>query len=243
MIVAGWQKTSVVDYPGKLCSTVFLGGCNFRCPFCHNGMLVADPRGEAVPLNRVMEHLARRRYLLQALTISGGEPTLQPDLLARLARAAKDLDYLVKLDTNGSRPEVVESLLGLLDYVALDIKHRPDGYPAAAGVPVDLRAVERTIQIIAGQPHELRTTLVPGLHTPQDIELIGRWLGTGGSGGAAVNGYDPLLHRTYVLQPFRAGPGVLDAAYRGLHSFTPEEMLGFRFAAEKYFGRVLVRGI
>ncbi|MEW6723839.1 MAG: anaerobic ribonucleoside-triphosphate reductase activating protein [Bacillota bacterium] len=242
MIIAGWQKTSVVDYPGRLCSTVFLGGCNFRCPFCHNGILVTDSRGEAIPLEWVVEHLTRWRHLLQALTISGGEPTLQPDLLARLVRAAKDLGYQVKLDTNGSRPEVVQGLLDLLDYVALDVKHQPEGYAGAAGVPVDLRAVERTVQIIAGRPHELRTTLVPGLHTPQDIELIGRWLGSAASSGTGAAGY-ALIARTYVLQPFRAGPGVLDAVYRGLRSFTPEEIQRFRFAAEKYFARVLVRGM
>ncbi len=236
--VAGIQLTSAIDYPDKLCTTIFVGGCNYRCPFCHNGSLVTEPRGAALALDNVLSALERRRGLVDAVTITGGEPTLQPDLLASLVRAAKGLGYLVKLDTNGSHPEVVADLLPWLDYVAVDVKHAPGKYEVAAGVKVDTQAVASTITLLAGHPHELRTTVVPGLHEPEDIRDIGEWVAS----LDAARHPDSTRERRYFIQSFRAGPRVLDPVFRTHPSFTREELQAFRAAARPYFAQVTVRG-
>ena len=136
MKIHGFNKTTLLDYPEHLAATIFTGGCNFRCPFCHNGGLVLDPDSQpAISEEEVLKFLQKRRGILQGVCITGGEPTLQPDL-ENFVRKIKEMGYLVKLDTNGSRPEVLKSLLekGLLDYVAMDIKASEENYARAAGV-------------------------------------------------------------------------------------------------------------
>ena len=250
--LAGVQLTSAVDYPGKLCSTLFLGGCNFRCPFCHNGSLVLDPRGAAISFKEVLTALHWRRGLVDVVTITGGEPTLNPPRLGRLIREIKAMGYRVKLDTNGSHPEVLADCLGELDYVALDIKNAPTVYAETAGTWVDLERIAHSVALLAGRPHELRTTVVPGLHGPKEIEDIGRWIRVIDSGigpEAAENlAREPLIHhpepveRTYVLQPFRPGPGNLAPLYRTMPAFDKVALQALRDAAEPFFQRVILRG-
>ena len=144
MKIHGFNKTTLLDYPEHLAATIFTGGCNFRCPFCHNGGLVLDPDSQpAIPEEEVLKFLQKRRGILQGVCITGGEPTLQPDLENFICKI-KELGYLVKLDTNGSRPEVLKALMeqGLLDYVAMDIKASEENYARVAGVRASEPAAE-----------------------------------------------------------------------------------------------------
>jgi pyruvate formate lyase activating enzyme len=179
LVIAGLQKLSLLDYPDRLCCTVFTAGCNFRCPFCHNSALI--PFGAAPALSEAdfFAFLAERRGRLEAVCLTGGEPLLQPDLPAFIKKL-REAGYLVKLDTNGYRPEKLRRILaeGLVDYVAMDVKAAPGGYAAAAGVPVDVQKIEASAALLksGAVPYEFRTTAVKGLHTPADFAAIGRWI-------------------------------------------------------------------
>ncbi len=180
MNIQGYQKLTLLDFPGRTACTVFTGGCNLRCPFCHNAGLVRTPLAEQNATEEVLAFLAKRQGILDGVCVTGGEPLLQPDL-ADFLRQVKAMGYAVKLDTNGSLPERLAALLatGLVDYVAMDVKSSPAGYAAAAGVEVDTAVFDRSIRILreSGIPHEFRTTAVRGIHTPEDFAAIGGWLG------------------------------------------------------------------
>lgn len=166
---------SMVDYDGKIACTVFTGGCNFRCPFCHNASLVLGVDRQTIDEGEVLEYLTKRRGLVDALVVSGGEPTLQQDL-EDFIRKVKGLGYLVKLDTNGTNPDVVEHLIGegLLDYIAMDVKNSEKKYPLTVDRQVDIGVIERSIEIIknSGVAYEFRTTLIREFHTEDDISKI-----------------------------------------------------------------------
>lgn len=179
MIIKGIQKLTLLDFPGRVACTVFTAGCNFRCPFCHNASLVLGGSDGFINENEIFAFLEARRGRLSGICISGGEPTLQPDL-ARFIRRVKGLGYAVKLDTNGYRPEVLRELLseGLLDYVAMDIKTSRERYSAVAGVEVDVSKIEESAALLmsSGVPYEFRTTVVRELHSAEDFPEIGNWL-------------------------------------------------------------------
>lgn len=179
MIIKGIQKLTLLDFPGRVACTVFTAGCNFRCPFCHNASLVLGGSDGFINENEIFAFLEARRGRLSGICISGGEPTLQPDL-ARFIRRVKELGYAVKLDTNGYRPEVLRELLseGLLDYVAMDIKSSRERYSAVAGVEVDVSKIEESAALLmsSGVPYEFRTTVVRELHSAEDFPEIGNWL-------------------------------------------------------------------
>ena len=179
MKIVGIQKLTLLDYPGRVACTVFLNGCNFRCPYCHNAELL----GEAEPvmsLEELLAFLKKRQGILDGVCITGGEPTLHPELL-ELIRSIRALGYAVKLDTNGSRPEVLGALLGegLLDYVAMDLKNGPEAYALAVGLPaVDLDRVGESIRLLldSGREFELRTTVVKPLHSAETLTSMAKWL-------------------------------------------------------------------
>ena len=182
MLIKGLQKLTLLDYPDRLACTVFIGGCNFRCPFCHNASLVLPEKfGDTIDVSDLMKFLKTRVGRLDGVCISGGEPTLMPDL-PRLIEEIKTLGFLVKLDTNGSNPKMLSELIdrGLLDYVAMDIKSSPDGYPRLIGVdsPTLIGAVKESVEILrqGRVDYELRTTLVDQLHSEEDMHMIGSWL-------------------------------------------------------------------
>lgn len=206
MKIGGFLPTTLLDYPEKLACTVFTCGCNFRCPFCQNGSLVlgthndlsssvdtnvseAAGRNAASVLSaasdsdqnvNILEHIKKRKNILEGVCISGGEPTLQKDLPDFL-RKIKSLGLLVKLDTNGSRPDMLKSLYqeGLIDYVAMDIKSSRKNYPAVSGIAgLSIAAIEESVEFLmhSGIAYEFRTTLVKGLHTYDDMEDIAAWL-------------------------------------------------------------------
>ncbi len=180
MNIQGYQKLTLLDFPGKTACTVFTGGCNLRCPFCHNAGLVRTPCAQPSVEDEVWDYLERRRGILDGVCVTGGEPLLQPDLPAFLRRV-RELGYAVKLDTNGSLPQRLEQVLGagLVDYVAMDVKSSPAGYAKAVGTEVDIAVYERSLRLLrdSGVPYELRTTAVGGIHTPEDFAAIGEWLG------------------------------------------------------------------
>lgn len=230
MKIYGFQKTTLLDYPGHVAATVFVGGCNFRCPFCHNGLLVLEQAAQPrIREEEVLSYLQKRQGVLEGICITGGEPTLQSDLGAFIRRL-KDLGYLVKLDTNGSCPKVLEQLLqeGLLDYVAMDIKASPNNYAASAGLKeIDFDRIRQSIRLLmeSNISYEFRTTVAKGIHTLEEFEEIGR-----------------LLQgcRAYFLQGFRESESMVG---QGCQAFSTQEMEKMAELAGKYIDRVELRGV
>ena len=182
MLIKGLQKLTLLDFPEKMACTLFSFGCNFRCPFCHNASLVLADRADdaVITEEEFFSFLQKRRGMLEGVCISGGEPTLQPDL-PDFIRKVKELGYAVKLDTNGYRPAVLRALIdeGLLDYVAMDVKNSLSRYPETVGIArFDTAPIEESINLLmeGRVPFEFRTTLVKGLHTPESIAEMGKRL-------------------------------------------------------------------
>ena len=179
MKISGLQKLTLLDYPGKMACTVFTYGCNFRCPFCHNAMLVTEENIDNISEDEFFTFLKKRQGILDGVCISGGEPTLQKDL-AEFIGKIKDMGYAVKLDTNGSKPEVLRKLISenLLDYVAMDIKNSPAKYSLTCGCEIDIALIKESVSIIkeSGIDHEFRTTTVRELHTAEDFAEITDWI-------------------------------------------------------------------
>ena len=180
MRILGFQKTTLLDYPHKLASTIFLGGCNFRCPFCHNALIAT---GQVVvqelSLEEVYTHLEKRSALIEGVCITGGEPTLSPEL-PQLVDYIKSLGYCVKIDTNGSNPIMLKKLImeHAIDYVAMDIKNSPEKYNLTAGCLVNLENISQSIDLLlhSNIPYEFRTTIVKELHDADDFIKIGQWI-------------------------------------------------------------------
>lgn len=181
--IKGFIPTSFLDWPGNLCSVVFLGGCGFRCPACHNPKLVLEPRSVPdFPLVEILRHLDARGNWIDGVTITGGEPTIH-ESLPNLLKIFRQRELKIKLDTNGSSPSMLEALIsqGLIDAVSMDIKAplTPEEYSRAAGVPVDLALIKRSLDILRHSKLEVifRTTAIPGLVEEPQLERIGRALG------------------------------------------------------------------
>jgi len=198
MYIAGMQKLSLVDYPEKVACTLFTGGCNLRCPFCHNSELMEGPM-PSVDIDSVWQYLDGRKGILDAVVVSGGEPCMQPNL--PFLRELKKRNLLVKLDTNGCYPDVLKQALndGFIDYVAMDLKSDPEGYQAASGCPdVPLDAITRSIELLlsGSMAFELRTTVVVPLHAEKNFQGM-------------VNFLSPIVHNfqkkipNYYLQSFK----------------------------------------
>lgn len=212
MHIGGFQAFSLSDYPGMTAAIVFTQGCNFKCPFCHNGSLI-PPGGEgkeSFSEAAILRQLRERRTLLDGVVVTGGEPTIQPDL-PQFLRALREMGYAVKLDSNGSRPKVLRRLIAdeLVDYIAMDIKAPLQRYDRLTGVSTPVRAVKASIDLIArsGKPHEFRTTVVKPLLSEDDIAAIRDMLPAGSpytlQDFNPENAYDPAL-RTFVPAPDRA---------------------------------------
>lgn len=180
MKIQGLQKMTLLDFPGKIACTVFLGGCNFRCPYCHNGSLALGEGDEVMSREELLSFLGARRGRLEGVCISGGEPTIHSDL-PELISQIKDLGFAVKLDTNGTNPEMLTSLIndGLLDYVAMDIKNSPEKYEDTVVINSSLiDNVRMSTEILMGGrvDFEFRTTLMRELQGEEEMHAIGRWL-------------------------------------------------------------------
>ena len=215
-MISGLQKMTLLDYPGKVACTVFLQGCNYRCPFCHNSELLCHEGEAFMTEDAFLAFLQKRVGLLDGVCVSGGEPTLYKELPAFLARI-KELGFFVKLDTNGYRPEVLKELVEkkLVDYVAVDVKNSPAMYAQTVGLEtLDLAKIRESLAfLISGDTaYELRTTLVAQLHTEASIQDMGVWL------GSIVPGKKP---RRLFLQNFVDRESVL---FSGLSPALPGEM-------------------
>lgn len=235
MQICGLNKTTLLDYPEHVAATVFLAGCNFRCPFCHNGNLVLSPSTQpSIPVEEILSFLKKRSNILTGVCITGGEPTLSKELPVFI-KSIKDLGFKVKLDTNGSRPEVLASLLKeqLLDYIAMDIKGDKAHYGMITGLfengfP-DLSSIETSITLIksSGIPYEFRTTVIKEFHNKEAFEGIGHWLH--GS-------------QKYFLQNFENSPQML-VPDSDFHSYGKEELIEFSRLLAPHFAQVGIRGI
>ncbi|MGM9683812.1 MAG: anaerobic ribonucleoside-triphosphate reductase activating protein [Eubacteriales bacterium] len=180
MIIKGLQKTTLLDYPGKVACTVFAGGCNFRCPFCHNASIVLTPNlGENMSFDELFAFLEKRRGILEGVCITGGEPLLDDGVFG-LMRCIRDMGLCVKLDTNGSFPDRLEYVIEnrLVDYVAMDIKNSPAKYAVTCGADNVLDRVLRSVDILLDGrvDFEFRTTVVRELHAFEDFHAIGEWI-------------------------------------------------------------------
>jgi len=233
-MISGLQKMTLLDYPGKVACTVFLQGCNYRCPFCHNSDLLPGKGEELMSMEAFLAFLKKRRGLLDGVCVSGGEPTLCPEL-PELLREIKSLGYAVKLDTNGSRPRILKELvtMGLVDYVAMDVKNSPERYAETVGTGrLELSSIEESLRFLIGGnvPYELRTTVVKPLHDAASIQDMGQWL------SALVPGKKPAQ---LFLQKFTDRESVL---FSGLCAALPEEMTMLSELLGCCCERVSVRG-
>ncbi len=224
------QKLTLLDYPGKVACTVFLSGCNLRCPYCHNPGLVLTERsnGPGIPESEVLAFLEKRKGKLDGVCVTGGEPTLQPDL-PEFLKKLHDLGYATKLDTNGTNPGMLESLLlnGVLDYVAMDIKNSPFRYAETCGGVDVLSKVQESAELLLDGPaeYEFRTTVCKPLHTEKEMKEIGRWLY-----GA----------KRYYIQAFVDSGNLVSG---GVQAHTREELARLRQAVLPYIPNTQLRGI
>ena len=231
MHISGLQKLAMVDFPGKLAATVFTGGCNLRCPFCHNALLVnrLAENPETHSVDEILDFLKKRKGLLDGVVLSGGEPLMQSGA-AEFLEQVRSLGYAVKLDTNGCYPEALEEILKrkLVDYVAMDIKNSREKYGETIGISgFDITPIEQSAALLksSGIDFEFRTTVVKEFHTAQDIVSIGQWLA--GS-------------PRYFLQQF-VDSG--DLVGHGCTAVEPLELQAFAEIARPFFGKVELRGI
>ena len=230
MKIHGLQKLTLLDFPGRIACTVFTAGCNMRCPFCHNAALVThiDP-DEYMDEDEFFAFLKKRTGVLDGVAITGGEPTLVPDL-PEFMEKVRSMGFKVKFDTNGTRPDVLRRVVnaGLADYVAMDIKNSKENYGKTVGIPgFLLTPIEESVDILmnSGVPFEFRTTVVDGLHSPADFESIGRWLKG-----------DEL----YFLQNFKDSGDLISS---GMTGKTPEQMNECLEAVKPFIPKAELRGI
>ena len=229
MLIKGLQKTTLLDYPSKVAATIFTGGCNFRCPFCHNASLVTEIDADTfISEEEVLSFLSKRRGILDGICITGGEPLLQKDI-ALFCQKVRKLGLLIKLDTNGSRPDDLKSLIeeGLVDYIAMDIKNSKELYATTCGISSFPAEVERSIGIImnSGIPYEFRTTVVKELHTDTSIEALCQWIA-----GA----------ERYYLQGFIDSGDLIG---NGFSAYSADEMGELLEIAKKYIPSAELRGV
>lgn len=236
MLILGLNKTTLLDYPGHVAATLFTGGCNFRCPYCHNRDIVLKNKS-LVPLapEEVLAFLKKRQNVLTGVCITGGEPTLHTDLPDWI-RQIRALGYLVKLDTNGTNPQMLQSLIetGLIDYCAMDIKNTPEKYGMTAGlesgnhVRFDLAAISESAKILIQQkkiPYEFRTTIVRELHDESDMHVISKWIA-----GAEA----------YFLQSYTDSAGVLCEGY---HAHPEETLQKYVSICRRFIPNTVLRGV
>jgi pyruvate formate lyase activating enzyme len=230
-MIKGFQKLSLIEYPEKISAIVFLGNCNFKCHFCYNIDLVRNyDKLPDIPEKEILDFLSTRKGFLDGLAITGGEPTLHKELPSFIKKV-KDLGFLVLLETNGSNPEMLKELIDkkLVDYIAMDIKAPLEKYDEVAGVKVNKKDIQESIDIIrkSGIDYEFRTTVIPKHFKEDDAKAIGKWLK--GS-------------ERYVLQQFRPEK-TLDEDYRKMESYSPEKLKELFELMKPFFSSVKIRGV
>lgn len=223
------EKLSLVDFDGFVAATVFTGSCNFRCGFCHNSALVLDSKSlPVIPENEILDYLNKRKGILEGLCITGGEPTLNPDL-PEFIKKVKDIGYSVKVDTNGTNPEMVKLLAKekLADYFAIDIKNDRENYAEIIGFKTfDTRKIEKTVEfLLSGKVgYEFRTTLISEYHKAENIKRIAEW----------IKGADK-----YFMQKFKSGDNCIS---QGLNPVPEETAKEFAEIIRPHVKKVALRG-
>lgn len=228
--IKGWQKTCMVDFPPYTASTIFLGGCNFKCGFCHNPDLVLDFSSiPDISQDEILNYLSSKKMWIDGVCITGGEPCLYPDLPSFISKL-KGIGMLVKLDTNGTNPAMLKELIDkkMVDRVAMDIKSSLEKYDSACGVGVDTDKIKESAKILmeSSVDYEFRTTVVPGLVDKEDISKIGSWLK-----GA----------KKYAIQNFQGKVKLVDNRLQNILPYSKKELLEMEKIASSYFNEVEVR--
>lgn len=230
MQIHGFQKLTLLDYPGHIAATIFLAGCNMRCPFCHNASLVTKVISEnAIPHETVLATLFSRKHILEGVCITGGEPTLYSEL-PTLIEEIKSMGLKVKLDTNGTNPAMLKHLAkeSLIDYAAMDIKNSKEKYAITTGIPAfSLDKINESVDFLltSSIAYEFRTTLVKEFHTLEDIVSIGKWIN-----GATA----------YYLQSYKDSSDMIQT---GLNSHTTDTLIEFSNLLKPYITNVFLRGV
>lgn len=228
MTFGGFEKCTLVDYPGKVACMVYTVGCNFRCPYCHNPELVDETVEARYTEQAILDFLATRRGLLDGVVITGGEPTMHEELPAFM-RKVKELGFLVKLDTNGTNVRMLERVLheGLVDYVAMDVKSPLETYSQTVARPVDIDAIRHSIDLLRSSPieYEFRTTVIKSLLSRDDVEAIGK----------SIQGA-----KRYFLQKF-VSTKILNPQFRTKTTYTDEEFEDLQALMSRYVERCEVR--
>ena len=229
MKIHGLQKMTLLDFPGKVACTVFLGGCDLRCPFCHNAELIDGTTPAVMEDGELLDFLEKRQGLLDGVAVTGGEPLLRGDDLMRLAEKIRDLGYPLKLDTNGTHPERLRKFIdaGLVSYVAMDIKNSPERYAETCGLrEMDLAPVRESVSLLmeGRTDYEFRTTTTAELHDAESFRKIGEWIR-----GA----------KRYYLQKFTDRDTV---PFEGFHAPGEDEMQQYLSIARKYVPEAEIRG-
>ncbi|ROR31949.1 pyruvate formate lyase activating enzyme [Mobilisporobacter senegalensis] len=230
MQIHGFNKTTLLDYPKHLAATIFLGGCNYRCPFCHNASLVMYPdKQPSIPEEEILSTLFKRKHILEGVCITGGEPTIHKNL-PDFIRKIKEIGLKVKLDTNGNNPNMIEYLVAedLIDYIAMDIKNSLEKYGTTVGIlNFNTSKIQDSVSFImsCGLPYEFRTTVVKELHAPSDFIQIGNWIK-----GA----------KSYYLQSYKDSGDIL---FPGLSSYSKDELYAFKEILTPYVELIELRGI
>lgn len=229
--IKGVQRTSLIDYPGKVASVIFVSECNFRCPYCHNPELVLDEIKKDINPEEFLEFLEKKKKWLDGICITGGEPTLHKGLVD-FVKEVKKRGFLVKIDTNGANPSMIEKLLKekLVDYVAMDIKAPLDKYEKIIKTKVDKKAIKKTVDLLMNSniDYEFRTTVVPGLFDEKDAEKIGQWLK-----GA----------KKFCIQQFRNIDRTLDKKFQNIQPYPPKKLKEFKRILSNYIKKVEIRGV
>jgi len=226
MIIAGLQELTLVDYPEKLACTIFLAGCNFRCPWCYNPELVLPEKikdNSQITKKDFFDFLKFRINLLDGVVICGGEPTLNKDLPI-FCKKIKKMGYAIKLDTNGSNPEMISNLVDekLIDYIAMDVKAPREKYKEATGAKIDIKQIQKSIDILkkGGVDYEFRTTMIPKLLSKKDIVEIVQWIGPA---------------RKYCLQNFQKERDTVNPEFKGISPCLKEYLSDIQNIISPYF--------
>ena len=228
MKIAGFQKLTLLDYPSKVACIIFTQGCNYKCPYCQNSGLIEHENEELINEEEIFAYLNKRKGVIDGIVISGGEPTIQKDLKTFMKRV-KDMGLLIKLDTNGSNPNLVEEVIneGLVDYIAMDIKNVLELYKDVTDVKPNIVNLKRSIELIKNSPieHEFRTTIIKNIHDIDKILKICSYVDT---------------NQKMFLQNFEQSENVKD---KKLESFNKDELIDIQKKVRERFPNVKVRGV
>lgn len=232
MKIKGIQKTTLIDYPGKVACTLFLYGCNFRCGFCHNPELVLEELDPDMKEEDVLDFLERRKKYLEGVCITGGEPLI--GLNEEFLKKIRSMGYCIKIDTNGSFPDKLKNFIdeGLVDYIAMDIKSSKERYSSVAGVEVDIEKIERSMKMISAlKNYEFRTTILRDIHNEEEMKKIGEWIvGVIGKKG-----------NSYSLQGFKNRGKILNKMFENEKDVFEEDLAGLKKIMMNYFDNVEIK--